>query len=371
MMAKRRKAQELSALVGAALGTLLLLMAVRSIEAAAQPWPDTSIWPNTSSSNAYAYKMVVSGTPTPVRDINGDENPDSTDVSSHGTKGAVGDWNSAYFYASTTNLFFRLLLNDNPNANQGNWDQYSWLVEIDANGDNVTDWRIGIAGVDELVYATCLSTGTSTTRSADPTNGYTRQVSTSVTGPSSGNTMYYADWQIELSALQDGAGGCPDVTSSTPIRLFYGTSANGQTGGPINKDYFTGSTVDFSNMTYVSADEPLAVTLASFGAQATADGVALTWETVSETGNTGFDVYRSVAADGERVRLAFVPATNPGSAAGVRYDYLDTAVSAGQTYWYWLEDVDVYGARTLHGPVSAVTGPVTGRRLWMPLIVRR
>jgi hypothetical protein len=28
-------------------------------------------------------------------------------------------------------------------------------------------------------------------------------------------------------------------------------------------------------------------------------------------------------------------------------------VEAGQTYWYWLEDVDLSGATTLHGPVSA------------------
>jgi hypothetical protein len=38
---------------------------------------------------------------------------------------------------------------------------------------------------------------------------------------------------------------------------------------------------------------------------------------------------------------------------GFAYSYDDLAVQAGQTYWYWLEDVSLGGATTLHGPVSA------------------
>ncbi|MCB0003328.1 MAG: hypothetical protein KDH86_12355, partial [Anaerolineae bacterium] len=31
----------------------------------------------------------------------------------------------------------------------------------------------------------------------------------------------------------------------------------------------------------------------------------------------------------------------------------DLDVQPGQTWWYWLEDVSMGGATTLHGPVSA------------------
>lgn len=336
-----------------AIAIVLSLALASTALAAPASWPDTTIWPNTSSSDTYAYKMLVSGTPTPVRDVNGDQNPDSTDVSSHGTKNNVGDWNSVYFYATSTHLFFRMLLNDNPGTGTA-WDQYGWLVEIDVNGDNQTDWRVGIAGVDEQVYATCLATGTSTTRSANPANGYTRQISTGVTGPSSGKTMYYADWQIELSALNDGAGGCPDINPSTPIRLFYGTSANGQVGGPVNKDFFTGSSVNFTNMTYVSANSPLAVELASFAAHARPEGVLLIWETVSEQENAGFNLYRAPSRRGpwERANEALVPSVVPGASAGQRYEWLDRSVTAAGVYFYRLETVDLDGTTTLLPPVA-------------------
>jgi hypothetical protein len=117
---------------------------------------------------------------------------------------------------------------------------------------------------------------------------------------------------------------------------------------------------------------PAAVTLASFTARAQPGQVQLTWETTSEVDNTGFNVLRSTAADGDQVRLDFVPASHPGSTNGAKYMYVDTDVVAGATYWYWIEDVDTTGARALHGPVSAaVSGPVAGKRLWLPLVVRR
>ncbi|MCA9869275.1 MAG: hypothetical protein KDH90_22940, partial [Anaerolineae bacterium] len=37
----------------------------------------------------------------------------------------------------------------------------------------------------------------------------------------------------------------------------------------------------------------------------------------------------------------------------------DTAVEIGQTYWYWLDDIDLNGVATRHGPVSATLNPPT------------
>ncbi len=98
---------------------------------------------------------------------------------------------------------------------------------------------------------------------------------------------------------------------------------------------------------------PLATTLASFDAQQVDDRILVTWETVSEAGNSGFNLYRSADAAGPLTLLAVVPSQAPGSAQGFAYSFEDLNVQPGHTYWYTLEDVDLSGATTLHGPVSA------------------
>ena len=99
----------------------------------------------------------------------------------------------------------------------------------------------------------------------------------------------------------------------------------------------------------------LAVALASFTADAQADGVRIGWETTTEINNVGFNLYRAESASGPRVRLnaASIPSQAPGSTQGAVYTWLDVDVEAGQTTFYWIEDMDLSGATTLHGPVSA------------------
>ncbi len=98
---------------------------------------------------------------------------------------------------------------------------------------------------------------------------------------------------------------------------------------------------------------PLAVTLAGFDAQAMLDHILLSWETVSEMDNAGFNLYRSASPDAPDALLAFVPSQAPGSTQGASYSYEDAEVAPGETWYYWLEDVDLNGATALHGPVSA------------------
>jgi hypothetical protein len=99
---------------------------------------------------------------------------------------------------------------------------------------------------------------------------------------------------------------------------------------------------------------PLAVTLAGFDAQAMLDHIQLSWETVSEMNNAGFNLYRSASPVAPEVLLAFVPSQAPGSTQGASYSFNDTEVAPGETWYYWLEDVDLSGATSLHGPVSAM-----------------
>ena len=113
--------------------------------------------------------------------------------------------------------------------------------------------------------------------------------------------------------------------------------------------------------TFSNSSSPTGVTLASFEATAQADHVLVTWETVSELNNAGFNLYRTETADPPSAAdlLTFVPSQGPGSAQGFSYSYEDYSVAPGQTYWYWLEDVDFNGATTMHAPVSVVFGSPT------------
>jgi hypothetical protein len=101
---------------------------------------------------------------------------------------------------------------------------------------------------------------------------------------------------------------------------------------------------------------PLAVTLADFQAAQQGDRIVVSWETVSEVGNAGFNLYRSEdpAALGQRLNAALIPSQSPGSTGGFSYTWEDRAdLVAGSIYFYTLEDVDLSGATTRHGPVSA------------------
>ena len=96
-----------------------------------------------------------------------------------------------------------------------------------------------------------------------------------------------------------------------------------------------------------------AIDLLSFTATGANDAVQVSWETASETGNLGFYLYRADSPDWTYRRITDqLIAGLDFSAAGRVYSYSDTDVSAGQAYYYKLEDLDMDGQRTFHGPVG-------------------
>jgi hypothetical protein len=105
----------------------------------------------------------------------------------------------------------------------------------------------------------------------------------------------------------------------------------------------------------IGNDAPTAVTLARFEAASQADAVLIEWETAIEIDNVGFNLYRSTSPDGPYIKLndALIPSQSPGSVWGAVYTWLDEGVEPGITYHYKLEDIEVGGARTFHGPVGA------------------
>lgn len=103
------------------------------------------------------------------------------------------------------------------------------------------------------------------------------------------------------------------------------------------------------------ACSPVAIELSYLTATGEDAAIRIDWETESEIDNAGFNILRSETVDGEyeQINPALIPAEG-GPTSGAQYQYLDTNVVSGTMYWYKLEDMDIYGVRTLHGPVSAM-----------------
>ena len=118
---------------------------------------------------------------------------------------------------------------------------------------------------------------------------------------------------------------------------------------------------------------PTSVNIKSFSAQRAGTGTVLNWQTGGEKHNLGFNVYRE--ENGARVKV------NPSLIAGSVLRMRETmAQHQGSSYaWpdatngsaYWLEDVEINGAKTMHGPVyagsdaSAATTATTARAATM------
>jgi hypothetical protein len=114
-----------------------------------------------------------------------------------------------------------------------------------------------------------------------------------------------------------------------PNRLFNGGDAN--------------MTIDFGFF-----PSPTAVALDNFVASAGAGAATLTWRTSLENNTLGFNVWRAAGSDRAsaiKINSTLIPAA---SAQGGSYRFSDAAGEAGAHYW--LEEVDLSGVSTWHGP---------------------
>ncbi|HVM74503.1 MAG TPA: C25 family cysteine peptidase [Candidatus Saccharimonadales bacterium] len=109
-----------------------------------------------------------------------------------------------------------------------------------------------------------------------------------------------------------------------------------------------------------------AVDLSAFNAFAQEDGtVRLVWRTHEESRNLGFHIYREDATGRRRVDATMiagsallVPGAKPQHAAK-SYAWIDQHPVASAVYW--IEDVDINGTRTMHGPAYPEVPPAQTR----------
>jgi uncharacterized repeat protein (TIGR01451 family) len=176
-------------------------------------------------------------------------------------------------------------------------------------------------------------------------------------------------------------GSCSEAGGT--VTCLLGTMANAATA-TISILTIPGTPGVVSNTATVSADQtdpvatnntstqtetitaPTSILLQSFSAHLGTDKngasrVMLMWKTGGEAHNLAFNVYRE--SNGNRVRMnssmiagsALLMSGALPKHSGRSYAWIDpSAGTAGASYW--LEDIDVNGTRTMHGPVSVQPG---------------
>ena len=164
-----------------------------------------------------------------------------------------------------------------------------------------------------------------------------------------------------------GVGGLVIVTINVTAQTFSSSqlATNTATVTASTSDPNLSNNTSTVNSTIVS---PTAVQLVLLSAVPRAGGgVVIAWQTREEVRNLGFHVYREDAQGRQRLD----PSVIAGSALVMRgglpqhhartYQWVDPQGSAQASYW--VEDVDLNGTRTLHGPIyvdsaAEATSPV-------------
>ncbi|MFQ5822511.1 MAG: Ig-like domain-containing protein [bacterium] len=103
-------------------------------------------------------------------------------------------------------------------------------------------------------------------------------------------------------------------------------------------------------------DIVVSVELSSFQAQFDGfNGVKISWTTSREIDNRGYNILGSLTRNGDFTKLndELIASNDKGV-----YHFIDLNVEVGRRYFYILEDVDIRGVKTQHGPISVdITAP--------------
>ena len=198
--------------------------------------------------------------------------------------------------------------------------------------------------------------------------------------------------QVTYTSSLTTAGSCAYTAATTTVSCSLGSLSVGSTAVitiNVNAAVFSSSSYAVNTATVSSStSDPnssnnsstwsstiqtsTAVDLASFNAYGQPDGtVRLVWRTLEESRNLGFHVYREDASGRHRIDPALIAGSalilrgsRPQHAAKT-YAAIDPQPTANAAYW--LEDVDINGTRTAHGPVYAQQGVADPSRAAGPI----
>jgi len=113
-----------------------------------------------------------------------------------------------------------------------------------------------------------------------------------------------------------------------------------------------------------------AVVLLCFKATAGSDKILVEWETATELGTSGFNLYRSQdsGSKGQQVGPTF-PAGGDGI-TGAKYSYPDVDVVKGVRYYYSLEEIASGGSLRIIATADARIDVPPRRHVYLPVVLR-
>jgi hypothetical protein len=187
--------------------------------------------------------------------------------------------------------------------------------------------------------------------------------------PLAPGTYKPADYNVQLDDFDPAApatkfsagAGCAGANGSQSFAsAFSGLSANGtwtlyaydDTSSPPVQNYPVTWSLTITTSTTEARFEAFSASHVGN------DAIQLHWQTGYEVDNLGFNIYRE--RDGQRIKLnpsliaGSALLVGPGTAltAGRSYVWRDDETSGGEAARYWLEEVDLNGQRTWHGPAT-------------------
>jgi hypothetical protein len=178
----------------------------------------------------------------------------------------------------------------------------------------------------------------------------------------------FDDWRLpnikELMSVADynKANPCIDTTYFTNTandRYWASTTYSNAFTDGLYVNFGPGGFTNLSktNSYYVRCVrvvQPTIIELIVFVTKPESEKVIIKWETASEIDNAGFNIYRAETENGDYIQInEFLIVAQGTTTEGAAYEYVDAGVKNRTTYYYKLEDIDLNGNATFHGPVSA------------------
>jgi len=169
------------------------------------------------------------------------------------------------------------------------------------------------------------------------------------------------------------SGSCTWTASTTDSFITINSGSSGTGTGAVTYSVSSSGADRVGHITIggqtvtVNQNSTTGVNLSSFSAVNNGGVVSLQWQTGFEVDNLGFNLYRET--DGQRVKInpsliagsALLAGSNVRVESGNSYSWQDDVTSASASYW--LEDVDIDGTSTWHGPFGITQSSTAARRL--------
>ncbi|HJQ68444.1 MAG TPA: C25 family cysteine peptidase [Blastocatellia bacterium] len=165
------------------------------------------------------------------------------------------------------------------------------------------------------------------------------------------SNVVFAGTDIGVFKSQDGGANWFPFGSGLPVIAVFGMEIQ-------NANRFLRIATHGRGMWEISL-QPTAIKLEEVAATGYDQGQFIEWNTGHEVNNLGFNVYRQEG--GKRTRLnqqllagsALVAGQSNALTAGKKYGFWDGATASKQAVEYWLEEIDLDGQSTFHGPIVA------------------